>query len=426
MEIKNKEKEIINKAINDNISYQNKSEESSWFIFKTKLSNTKDMLKYNLINFNTIYKFNSFANLQIFHKKFQKNETFQNYRNKLNSFIYLSYRKNFNKIKSYRTKNFLTSDCGWGCMIRSSQMILARAIYKILKTQGIKDKIERKIKTIQYFLDNPIPKDNIPQQLISYKNNLLKKNTNKNEAIIKGIYSPFSIRMISNLGEIFKKSAGEWFSDVNLPLIYNIINSELKVIPDLKIYPFLSNIILKDIINDSFELINDDNNNNNNEENFLLYDNKKYVFKKMGLIFVSVRIGLYTISPEYFPSLNELFSCKEYLGFIGGKNFQASYFIGYTDNYVLYIDPHYAQSSVENINNINDIASYNVKDLYELQYKNLQTAMTLGFLFRNLKEFNDLKNFLENYSKKEYSCFSFQYENVSLKEFVSEKEKDDF
>ena len=425
MEIKNKEKEIINKAINDNISYQNKSEESSWFIFKTKLSNTKDMLKYNLINFNTIYKFNSFANLQIFHKKFQKNETFQNYRNKLNSFIYLSYRKNFNKIKSYRTKNFLTSDCGWGCMIRSSQMILARAIYKILKTQGIKDKIERKIKTIQYFLDNPIPKDNIPQQLISYKNNLLKKNTNKNEAIIKGIYSPFSIRMISNLGEIFKKSAGEWFSDVNLPLIYNIINSELKVIPDLKIYPFLSNIILKDIINDSFELINDDN-NNNNEENILLYDNKKYAFKKMGLIFVSVRIGLYTISPEYFPSLNELFSCKEYLGFIGGKNFQASYFIGYTDNYVLYIDPHYAQSSVENINNINDIASYNVKDLYELQYKNLQTAMTLGFLFRNLEEFKDLKNFLENYSKKEYSCFSFQYENVPLKEFESEKEKDDF
>ena len=51
-------------------------------------------------------------------------------------------------------------------MIRSSQMILARAIFKILKTQGIKDKIERKIKTIQYFLDNPIPKDNIPQQLI--------------------------------------------------------------------------------------------------------------------------------------------------------------------------------------------------------------------------------------------------------------------
>ena len=425
MEIKNKEKEIINKAINDNISYQNKSEESSWFIFKTKLSNTKDMLKYNLINFNTIYKFNSFANLQIFHKKFQKNETFQNYRNKLNSFIYLSYRKNFNKIKSYRTKNFFTSDCGWGCMIRSSQMILARAIYKILKTQGIKDKIERKIKTIQYFLDNPIPKDNIPQQLISYKNNLLKKNTNKNEAIIKGIYSPFSIRMISNLGEIFKKSAGEWFSDVNLPLIYNIINSELKVIPDLKIYPFLSNIILKDIINDSFELINDDN-NNNNEENILLYDNKKYAFKKMGLIFVSVRIGLYTISPEYFPSLNELFSCKEYLGFIGGKNFQASYFIGYTGNYILYIDPHYAQNTIENINNINDIASYNVKDLFQLQYKNLQTAMTLGFLFRNLKEFNDLKNFLENYSKKEYSCFSFQYENVPLKEFESEKEKDDF
>ena len=425
MENKNKEKEIINNAINENIKYQNNTEESSWFIFKTKLSNSKDILKYNLISFNTLYKFNPLSNLHIFHKNFSKDDTFQNYINKLNSIIYFSYRKNFNKIRSYKTKNFLTSDCGWGCMIRSSQMLLARAIYKILKTQGIKNKIERKIKTIQYFLDNPIPKENIPQQLIPYKNKLLGKNTNKNETIIKGIFSPFSIRMISNLGEIFKKSAGEWFSDVNLPLIYNIINSELKVIPDLKIYPFLSNIILKDIINDSFELINDDN-NNNNEENILLYDNKKYAFKKMGLIFVSIRIGLYTISPEYFPKLNELFSCKEYLGFIGGRNFQASYFIGYTNNSILYIDPHYAQNTVDNVNNINDIVSYNVKEIFQLQYKSLQTAMTLGFLFRNLEEFKDLKNFLENYTNKEFSCFSYQYENVPLSDNENYKDKDDF
>jgi hypothetical protein len=214
-----------------------------------------------------------------------------------------------------------------------------------------------------------------------------------------------------------------------MPFIYNLINKQLNVIPELNIYPFFSYVILSDIVKDSFELIKDDeknNNNENNEDDILIFKEQKYIFKKMGLIFVSIRIGLYNISPEYFPKLNELFTCKEYLGFIGGKNFQASYFIGNTDNYVLYIDPHYAQNAVEKVDNVNDIDSYNVKEIFQLQYKNLQTAMTLAFLFRNMKEFKELKNFFEDYCKTEHCCFSLQLDKFKLPDLENEKDKNDF
>ena len=52
---------------------------------------------------------------------------------KINQLIYISYRNNYKPQINSKNKSIYNSDCGWGCMIRSSQMILARAIYKIFK-----------------------------------------------------------------------------------------------------------------------------------------------------------------------------------------------------------------------------------------------------------------------------------------------------
>ena len=41
--------------------------------------------------------------------------------------------------------------------------------------------------------------------------------------------------------------------------------------------------------------------------------------EKMGLIFISVRLGLAEVTSDYFPSLKKSFDNKESIGFIGGK-----------------------------------------------------------------------------------------------------------
>ena len=51
----------------------------------------------------------------------------QNEVNKIiNTFLYMTYRTGFINMKTIKAGNY-TSDCGWGCMVRCSQMILSKA-----------------------------------------------------------------------------------------------------------------------------------------------------------------------------------------------------------------------------------------------------------------------------------------------------------
>jgi hypothetical protein len=55
----------------------------------------------------------------------------QSYANFLKTFsqrIYFSYRKQFEPLASSRTGDIITSDGGWGCMIRCAQMLLAQTL----------------------------------------------------------------------------------------------------------------------------------------------------------------------------------------------------------------------------------------------------------------------------------------------------------
>ncbi len=49
-----------------------------------------------------------------------------------NSIVWMTYRTNFEPIPG----TVLTTDCGWGCMIRSGQMLLATALQCHLLNRG--------------------------------------------------------------------------------------------------------------------------------------------------------------------------------------------------------------------------------------------------------------------------------------------------
>ena len=48
------------------------------------------------------------------------------------SLTWMTYRTNFSPI----TDTPLTSDCGWGCMVRSGQMLLATALHYFMLGRG--------------------------------------------------------------------------------------------------------------------------------------------------------------------------------------------------------------------------------------------------------------------------------------------------
>ena len=254
--------------------------------------------------------------------------------------------------------------------------------------------------------------------------------------------------IICILGEKFGRTCGEWFSDYELPKIYDIINTNFDIIPNLSIIHFNSlvelGIILKrcfkeEIANNENNISNENNDNINNinvinNENIIKIEDKNYKMEKMGLIFISNRLGLNNVSPDYYPSLKKIFNCKEFIGIIGGKkkSNSASYFFGYYDNYLLYLDPHHNNISINKIDD-NNINTYINKTIYKFQFSSLKSALTIGFLFRNMKEFNDLLTFFRNIKKDENSCFSFsekmnkEEDNKEFNEMLNNiSEKDDF
>lgn len=413
------EQKLIQKCIN--ISFVEKGKKNNnIFIpgFKYKITNWKDVLVYNLIRLNSKFEMVS-ANIHLYNKTFDTHNESEKikFKKKFDKIITVSYRSNYKPQINIKNQKTYTSDCGWGCMLRSSQMILCRALYKIFKYNlKINDNLTKIV--VPFIMENNL---NITEKEyigMEYYINKLKSYC-KND--IEEIDPPFSIHKICILGEKFGRTCGEWFSDFELPKIYDIINNAFNIIPNLSIIHFNSLVELTTILERCFKESNSNlfmkniNNMNliNENENEVEIEGKKYIMEKMGLIFVSVRLGIYDLSSDYYPSLKNIFECKECIGFIGGKKntHSASYFFGYYDNYFLYLDPHHNNASLHYLDN-NNINTYTNKTLYKLKFTSLNPTLTIGFLFRNIKEFNDLVSFFRNVKKEENYCFGYSEQAI--------------
>ena len=430
-EKKTKKEEIITKCIEN--SYTTHIISAVPLGWKSEIFNFKDIIKFKLFNFNFNRKFYpQTSTIHFLYKVYNPNNEkgLKEFNKNLNKILLMTYRSKYRRQINIKNKYEYNSDCGWGCMIRSSQMIFARMLYKIFK-QIYKNQYDSKtltISAIPYFMDDYIILDDLKGSdylvlgLDSYINKLklfLKEKIEKNQykkSEIQSIDPPFSIHKICIIGEIFGRTCGEWFSDFELPDIYEIINTTFNIIPNLSIMHFNTNIEINKILEKCFEKENDDKNSNLFKNNYFINNqNEKYKLKKMGAIFVSVRLGISMISPEYFPSIKKLFECRQFLGFIGGKADSASYFFGYCDDSLLYLDPHLNQQSDSYLDDKTKDTYIN-KTVFELDFKSLQCAFTAGFLFRNLNEFSKLIDFLKKYNDENCPCFHFHFDKTIQKD----------
>ena len=422
----NKRQEILTKCIDN--SYATRIPSAVILGWKSEFFNYKDLIKYKLFNFNFNKKFIPQNSTIHFLYKLINPTTEKGisaYNKNINKILLMTYRSKYRKQINIKNKYEYNSDCGWGCMIRSSQMIFARMLYKIFK-YIYKNQYNSSaiiISIIPYFMDDFVSLSDIKESeyiilgLDSYINQLkkyLKEKIEKNQYKdfqIKSIDPPFSIHKICTIGELFGRTCGEWFSDFELPKIYEIINTTFNIIPNLSIIHFNSNIEINTILEKCFEREKEDKNNNKFKNDCYINNKKeKFKFKKMGAIFVSVRLGVSEISPEYFPSIKRLFECRQFLGFIGGKVDSASYFFGYCNDNLLYLDPHVNQESEPFLDDKSK-NTYMNKTIYELNFNSLQCAFTVGFLFRNLFDFTQLLGFFKKFNNDKCPCFHVHFDN---------------
>lgn len=350
-----------------------------------------------------------------------------NYSN--NCFLYMSYRSGFESLRNVGCGNY-TSDCGWGCMLRCCQMILSRGIiknelYKMqnnLKFISNTDILNLKKDTLCLFNDNFIPFKNLknnPFLTEIYQKYHLKENEYE-------LIPPYSIYVLCKLS----KSSGVYtsdmkiikcFIDINEQLFkqsFGIVHFENGVIEKKKLLETFcikrditkkienQKVLINPITNmESFSYQNNDLNDPLGTVNIFDYYGEEYTFCKGGLVFISLRLGLRELDPYYYDIIPLLFEkFHNNIGFVSGKKNRAFYFIGFNgDNKIIYADPHLNQRA-EN----DDIASYEIKDLYLLNVKELSSGLTIGININNSTDLKILLSELQWFCKNHSNVMTFK------------------
>ena len=153
---------------------------------------------------------------------------------------------------------------------------------------------------------------------------------------------------------------------------------------------------VKDI--EEFELLSlssneyDDNINENTENKEYIFDEKLYKFKNKFIIFISVRHGLYSLDEEIYNEVMNIFNMEANIGFIGGKNTRAFYFIGKCGKNIIFLDPHFVQDTIPlnkfGTSSVQD--TYIPNDIFYMQINELSPSFTIGFAVKDMKSFKKL------------------------------------
>uniref|UniRef100_A0A7E5A1A4 Cysteine protease n=1 Tax=Panagrellus redivivus TaxID=6233 RepID=A0A7E5A1A4_PANRE len=257
--------------------------------------------------------------------------------------IFLSYRRDFPPI----SPSLQTSDCGWGCMLRSAQMLVAQALTCI--HIGRHFRIERTEPSaiqaiLKLFEDTPT--------------------------------ADLSIHKLMGLGGA--DVIGQWFSPSRaLGLMRDAINaSNHPLLDGIKLHLCVDNILATEEV----EEISDG-------------------WKKAVVIVVCVRLGTKKINQCYQHQLKIVLSLENCVGIVGGKPKHAVYFIGYHGDSFFNLDPHVAQkyTPLDNTPDPKVWSTFHCRKPSRMKVDAMDPSCAIGFLVRDRNDFCILmKNLAES------------------------------
>ncbi|XP_026204625.1 cysteine protease ATG4D-like isoform X2 [Anabas testudineus] len=252
------------------------------------------------------------------------------------SLLWLTYRRGFPPLAGCT----LTNDSGWGCVLRTGQMMLAQGLLLHLLPPGWTWSVSHHVFKDDMDLESQPadfrPSFNEGTKKISRTLSLGSRLDRPMEATHRRVVSwfadrptaPFGIHQLVELGKSSGKKAGDWYGP---SIVAHIIRKAVAAsvdLPDLVVYVAQDcTIYLEDVKK-------------------LCQRPPPHSWKSV-IILVPVRLGGQDLNPSYISCVKKLLMLKCCIGIIGGKPKHSLFFVGFQGDHLLYMDPHYCQPTVD-------------------------------------------------------------------------------
>ncbi|MCO5574590.1 hypothetical protein L7F22_028378 [Adiantum nelumboides] len=282
-------------------------------------------------------------------------EIYKQFEADFHSCIWITYRKGFPAIMGTK----LTTDVGWGCMIRSGQMLFAQAlIYHHLGRSWQRSDSSHRVylEILQCFGDDPS--------------------------------CPYSIHNIIKNGGAYGLVAGSWVGP------YAMCRSLEALIGK-------ACLVRSNTSPMAIHVVSGDAESERGGAPCICIDIVSGICSGWGgvpgeacalLLLIPLVLGLNKVNPRYFPLLLETFSFPQSLGILGGKPGASTYVVGVQGDRIMYLDPHHVQQvSLLSVDNPKaDTSTYHCSNVKRMPLSALDSSLALGFYCRNQGDFRDL------------------------------------
>ncbi|EFO93744.1 CRE-ATG-4.2 protein [Caenorhabditis remanei] len=278
--------------------------------------------------------------------------------------LWITYRTDFAPLLNTDT----TTDCGWGCMIRTTQMMVAQAI--MLNRFGREWRFVRRKKS--YVTINGEETDFDREKIKEWM--ILKLFEDKPS-------SPLGIHRMVEISakEKGKKAVGSWYS------------------------PSEAVFIMKKALTESISPLTGDT------AMYLSIDGRVHIrdievetknWMKTLILVIVVRLGAAELNPIYVPHLMRLFSMESCLGVTGGRPDHSCWFVGFYGDQIIYLDPHVAHEYIPidmnfNVNMTDNKKSkkcpersYHCRLLSKMHFLDMDPSCALCFRFESREQFD--------------------------------------
>ncbi|XP_017419433.1 cysteine protease ATG4-like isoform X3 [Vigna umbellata] len=274
--------------------------------------------------------------------------------------ILVTYRKGFDAIGDSK----YTSDVNWGCMLRSSQMLVAQALlfHKLGRSwrKSVDKPVDKEyLKILQLFGDS--------------------------EA------SAFSIHNLLQAGKGYGLAVGSWVGPYAMCRTWEVLARIQREKNDLGEPPLPMAI---------YVVSGDEDGERGGAPVVCIEDAFKHCSEfSRGqtawtplLLLVPLVLGLDKVNPRYIPLLHSTFKFPQSLGIMGGKPGASTYIIGVQSEKAFYLDPHDVQTVVNISGDTpepNSTSSYHCNVMRHIPLDSIDPSLAIGFYCRDKDDFDD-------------------------------------